>query len=445
MKSKAYSYSLSLIFLTLCIDGFTVKPFTTRTPTSRRSITNFLVHTSTNADSISAEKKETERPKRRRRRYVKNLKPGAHYDLSEDELYTKTMNLLNTFGDIGEMTSGQAHEAGRQLISWSKRCTLQSGEMSELLLRRLVSERDAGNQNSKPSVKLFNSCMNAWTHSGHENGYEKALDLLKDMNSYVQTHKEISPKQHLIEKCYFTVIDGCCKAKTSTSADIASELLEKMDSGRQLKHYNAVLNTYASIYDHISVERLFRHVKDLAKKDKNMSPNRTTYNIVIKSLSGSKKMHCVRKAEEVLLEMEKLFYEGNKHISPDKITYTSILAAWSRICNKQAVEKAEMYLEKMNEMYKKGNEKVKPDLVTYNTVLSIIANSGVADAGERSLSILDKMELLHELGDDVKPNLISYNAVSQELEFATLTALKYHLLCSIFRVRLSAGDQNIFK
>ncbi len=322
------------------------------------------------------------------------------------------MNFLNDHSEIGQMTSGHAHEAGKQLISWSKRSSLQSGEMSELLLRRLISERDANNLNSKPSVKLFNSCMNAWTKSGHEYGYQKALDLLKDMNRYIQTHREIIPRQHQIEKCYSTVIDGCCKAKTSASADIASELLRKLDSGRQLKHYHAVLNAYASIYDHVSVLKLFRHMKIKAETDASISPNRTTYNIVIKSLSGSKKMHCVHKAEDVLLEMEKRFYEGDKHIAPDKITYTSILAAWSRIGNKQAVEKAEMYLEKMNEMYKKGNDKVKPDLVTYNTVLNIIANSGTTDAGERSLRILDKMELLHELGDQVKPNLISYNAVS---------------------------------
>ena len=369
----------------------------------------------TNTKTITKEQKHDGQIKKRRRNNAKKLKPGAYHDLSDDELREKTMMLLESCVDIGGMTSGQAHEAGKQLISWSKRRSLQSGEMSELLLRRLILDKDAGNQNSKPSVKLFNHCMNAWTKSGNDDGYQKALDLLKDMNTFVQTHREVLPKQHQIEKCYVTVIDGCCKAKTRRSADIARELLGKMDSGRQLRHYNAVLNSYASMYDHISVLDLFWQMKELSKTDRNMTPNRTTYNIVIKSLSGSKDMRCVQKAEEILLEMEQAFYEGNKFISPDKISYTSILAAWSRVCNKQAVEKAEMYLDKMSKMYMKGNEKIKPDLVTYNTVLSIIANSGTADAGERSLKILDKMELLHELGDEVKPNLISYNAVSWEM------------------------------
>ena len=353
---------------------------------------------------------------KRRRRGRHNLKPGAHYDLTEEELFSKTTELLEKCGDIGNMTAGQAHEAGRQLISWSKRHTHKSGEVSELLLRRLISERNAGNQYAKPSVKLFNSVMNAWTKCGRDCGHIKALELLKEMNVYVQKHQDAATKRLHIAKCYCTVIDGCCKAKSKTGkeADIAYELLEKMDLGRQTKHYNAVLNAYASIYDYNSVIRIFQDMKKLSELgNKTVEPNRTTYNIMIKSLSGSKKMHCVRKAEEVLFEMENAFLNGNKHIAPDKISYTSILSAWSRTCTKQAIEKAEMYLEKMNNMYSNGNNKVKPDSVTYNTVLSIIANSRSFDAGDRGLDILEKMEQLYELGDaDVKPNLISYNAVS---------------------------------
>ena len=342
-----------------------------------------------------------------------NLKPGAYHDSTEEEIYTKTMDLLQNCGEVGEMTAGQAHEAGRLLIAWSKRYVPQSGEMSELLLRKLVSEKAAGNQKAKPGLNLFNSCMNAWIKCGKANGYQKAFDLLEYLNEYLNTHSGKIPKQQQLAKCYATVIAGCCSVKTKSSADVACELLEKMDIDRQVKHYNAVLNIYASIYDHKSVLRIFQQMKELRDAgEKSVAPNRTTFNIVIKALSGCKEMNCVRKAEEILTEMENAYFDGNRGISPDKISYTSILAAWSHICNKQAVEKAEMYLERMHIMYNEGNRHAKPDAVTYNTVLNIIANSRSFDAGARSLKILSSMEQLHELGaKGVKPNLISYNAV----------------------------------
>ena len=355
------------------------------------------------------------RPSRRSsKRRNQNLKPGAYHDVPEDELHVKTMDLLQNCGEIGEMTAGQAHEAGKLLIAWSKRYFLQSGEMSELLLKKLVSEKAAGNEKAKPGVKLFNSCMNAWIKCGKANGYQNALNLLEDLNEYVLTNPNTNwKKQEQIAQCYSTTIAGCCSAKTRSSADVACDLLEKMGKGREVKHYNAVLNIYASLYEHESVLKIFQRIKELSDAgEKRVTPNRTTFNIVIKALSGSKEIGCVHKAEEILTLMEDAYYNGNKFISPDKISYTSILAAWSRICNKESVEKAEMYLERMQMMYKDGNRKVKPDTVTYNTILNIVANSRIIDAGERCTRILSSMEQLHELGDNsVKPNIVSYNAV----------------------------------
>jgi hypothetical protein len=246
------------------------------------------------------------------------------------------------------------------------------------------------------------------------NGYRKALDLLKELNIYVQTHTDIPAGKEDIAKCYGTVIDGCCRAKTRLSADLALELLEKMDTGRDIKYFNAVLNAYATLYDHRSVWKIFQRMKSMRESGEiDFGPNRTSYNIVIKSLSGSNEMDCVRRAEAILSEMERAYFDGDRLISPDKISYTTILSAWSKISNKQAVQKAEMYLERMHKMASEGNTDVKPDCVTYNTILNVIANSNVIDSGERSLKVLNRMEELYEQGDlDVKPNLISYNAVS---------------------------------
>uniref|UniRef100_A0A7S3Q1M9 Pentacotripeptide-repeat region of PRORP domain-containing protein n=1 Tax=Chaetoceros debilis TaxID=122233 RepID=A0A7S3Q1M9_9STRA len=444
---------------------------------------------------------------------------GPYHDLSTSKLKIKTMSLLQSF-DVGEMTAGQAHECGKLIIAWSKRvkqgrsrnrisknsiettsrsrshhhhpnkkssakyvayAAHQAGDMADRLLRRLLQEKEAGNDHAKPSVNLYNSAMNAWTKCGDEAGAQRSLDLLMlmqsnmmisaqnnstdsngmdtgmddlkmkmdiknydririiDSNRKKAIEKELKSSEKLdqigqdvnqrkiphhkesihLAKCYLTAVNGCCKVKTIKSVDIATHiLLEQMEElqhngGRETRHFNAVLNAYASMYDHKSVLSLFQRMKELyLGGEVNIKPNSISYNIVIKALSGERRMSCVSKAENVLQEMEDAFYNGDKDMTPDKISYTSTLAAWARFCSKQALEKAELYLGRMIEMYGKGNTKVKPDTVTYNTVLNIIANGKSIDAGTRSLKILENMEKLFEFGDeDVKPNIVSYNAV----------------------------------
>ncbi len=286
--------------------------------------------------------------------------------------------------------------------------------------------------------------MNAWTKCGDKRGSQKSLEVLRLMesdmvengttgiqmmsknNSQIGQGDPTSPKRKkkkqpmLVAKCYLTAIDGCCRDKTKKSADVASHILVHQmqglqnNGGRETRHFNAVLNAYASMYDHPSVLKLFQKMKEMYENGEvNVKPNQISYNIVIKSLSGGKTLGCVKKAERILQEMEDAFYNGDKDMTPDKISYSSTLAAWARFCNKQAVEKAEQYLERMEVMYEKGNTKVKPDTVTYNTVLNILANGKSRDAGARALKILDNMEKLNELGDEgTKPNIVSYNAVS---------------------------------
>lgn len=347
-----------------------------------------------------------------KRHRQRDLSKGAYSNLSEEELYTKTINHLATCNQVGNMTGNQIQETGKLLVAWSKRRVMQSGEMSESLLRRLVDEKVAGNEKARPSVNHFNSCMNAWIKCGRAIGYQKAIELLKDLNIYLQTHDNV-PNDDEVSKCYGTVIAGCIKNKSRSSADLACEILEKMDSGREVKHYNSVMNAYASLYDHKAVLRIFQKMKEMSNAgEENVRPNRTTYNIVIKSLSGCQEMKCIRMAERILAEMENSHRKGVKNISPDRISYTSMLTAWSRVCTKQSVDKAEMYLQKMTNAANKGNRHVRPDTVTYNAILNIIANSNLFDSGRRSLKILSKMEKLYELGDrDLKPNVISYNAV----------------------------------
>jgi hypothetical protein len=417
-ESEAFAYSSS--------SSSSRRGVSSSNPISSKTVSSLLSSSFSPGNELKVKKttnsennnQNTSNNTRRKRNKPTFKRKGNYPNISEKQLYTQTNHLLDNCGENGLMTRDHIQQARRLLLDWSKRPFAKSaGEMSERLLQKLVVEKECGNPHSKPSIDLFNACMNCWMKCDKMNGYRKALDLLKSLNVYVQTHKDIPAEKEHIAQCYGTMIDGCCRAKTRISADLALELLERMDSGRDIKYFHAVLNAYATLYDHKSVWKIFQRMKSMREKGEiDFGPNRTSYNIVIKSLSGSNEMDCVRRAEGILSEMERAYFHGDRLISPDKISYTTVLSAWSKISNKQAVEKAEMYLERMHKMASQGNTEVKPDCVTYNTILNVIANSKTIDSGERSLKILNRMEELYQLGDaDVKPNLISYNAVSLNL------------------------------
>ncbi len=128
---------------------------------------------STSATTGTLRHHQNRRRRGRKRRFP--LKPGPYHDLSSAELQVKTISLLKNT-KVGQMTAGEAHECGKLIISWSRRASPSSsssipiqtnhdteqidkslsGKMAERLLRRLVKEKDVGNELAKPSANLYN-------------------------------------------------------------------------------------------------------------------------------------------------------------------------------------------------------------------------------------------------------------------------------------------------
>lgn len=328
------------------------------------------------------------------------------------ESYENTRDHLETIA-IGTFTAGQAHETGKQIFALSKRNSDISGPMCDMLIRRLVEEKQANNTHSKLSPKLFNSAIDALIKSKDVHGYQKAVDLISMMHDTIEVTSSNSKQ---VAKCYWAIIEGCQKTKSKAAADAAFNLFHKLETlgigNRDVMHLNIILSTYESAHDHKSVFQIWKMIKEGQMSD--MKLNRRTFNIIIKALVSTNSMRCIRRAEEILNIMEQSYKHEDASTTPDRFTFTLILSAWAHVglSYDKSIEKCEEYLTRMQKLHEKGLVKVKPDRITYNTVLNIIANSKAPKAGAKCLKILEKMDLLYECGDrNVRPSTASYNSV----------------------------------
>lgn len=338
---------------------------------------------------------------------------GTRDDKALDcELYENTREHLDTIA-IGNFTAGQAHETGKQIFAWSKRNSDISGQMCNMLIRRLVDEKQSNNPHSKLSPNLFYTTISALIKSNDHHGYQKAVDLISVMHDNIEVTTSHSKQ---VAKCYMTIIEGCQKSKSKAAADTAFDLFQKLETigfgNRDVKHLNIILSAYESAHDHKSVFKIWKMIKEGQMND--IKLNRRTLNIIIKTLVSTNSMRCIRRAEEILNDMEKSYKNEDASTTPDRFTFTLILSAWAHVglSYDKSIEKCEEYLTRMQKLHEKGLVKVKPDRITYNTVLNIIANSKAPKAGAKGLKILEKMDLLYQWGDkNVRPSTASYNSV----------------------------------
>jgi hypothetical protein len=186
-------------------------------------------------------------------------------------------------------------------------------------------------------------------------------------------------------KCYVAVLDGWCKSPYKDASTQAEAVLRKMVSLgiHSVKHYNNVMNRIATSGKPDAgneAERLLNELIEMYKAgNKEMTPDRSSFNTVIKAFAHSGGKNGSRNARRILsmLENPSKFGLHNSDIVADKVTYTSIMMAWANGneyggCDVDAGEKAEQLLRRMEHVYEsKGDLRMRPDTATYNAVIKV--------------------------------------------------------------------------
>lgn len=137
-----------------------------------------------------------------------------------------------------------------------------------------------------------------------------------------------------------------------------------------------------------------------------------TYNVVIDAWSKSREDGAAKRAEDILLGMEKQYAEGNESVRPNRASFNNCIKAWVRNGSySTAVAKSEALINYMADLHHRDPKAFPPPCRRgYNLLLYAYAHSGLPDAGERANAVL--LEMQNNSNDEwIAPDINTYNLV----------------------------------
>lgn len=279
------------------------------------------------------------------------------------------------------------------MTAWSKRVNMQPNHNSndedkstpsapvvlESLLKRLIDERQAGNELALPTAYEYNMVISAWAEVAHQR------KQLNNNNNNAPQQKEQTKQQQY-------------DATTTTSKQAAARalyilrLLQRAHDREKRPallpnsfSFTKVLAALSHAKDHAKAKTTLRWMEALYDRNlnRNAKPNDSGYTYVLNSIADSGDATAGAEAEQVLHQMNG---------TATTLHYTVAIKAWMKQESRQGAEQAEQLFHNMP---------VQPDIFTYGSLINAWAVSGMREYGaERADAI---MQLLRD-DPHVKPN-----------------------------------------
>jgi len=282
----------------------------------------------------------------------------------------------------------------------------------------------------KVNLNTFNFLIDGWAFSGEPDACDKAMILLDRMEDMYYKYGENSPVCPDV-RSYTKVINALSRSKRRDSANLAEQLLYKMDRLAESGENPSVKpNTFtytAAIEAQVmsgmegspekAEELLVKMIDKFQSGDPDVLPNARCFNAAISSYAKSARPGAAQQAEILFDRLEGLYMSGLDKAKPNSFNYNSLITAWANCPDQEdengvcSARKAQGILERMEQCYAAGDEFCKPTTVSYNAVIDAYAKSKQEEAAERAEQVLRRMGALYKEGADIKPNTRSFNTV----------------------------------
>lgn len=326
-------------------------------------------------------------------------------------LQDMTTTLIET--TPGDLSDSQVQQSHRLLDAWShlERPSHQHALQAEILLKRVVDERMAGNSLAQLNVKDYNCLLEGWARSGSG---EAAAERCEQIVMEMQAHS-IRPNVSSF-KAILMAWRQCTNSPESC----------------------------------LRAQRILEYMVDLHQAQQLACPDADCFDICLQLWARSEHPDAPHRAEQLLGTMEQLYQAGHTSLKPRVTSFNAVLAAWSKNANIEravlvlgfmehlaatgetpgpdmvsystvisglakhpnGVRSAEILLKRLEEGYKNGNSKLEPDPMLYNAVLLAWSKSYVPGAYRRARSILSRqMQLSEQTGGNFRPDVYGFTTV----------------------------------
>lgn len=341
--------------------------------------------------------------------------------------------------------------------AWARTPGPQSPVHAEAILRRIFDLHESGSE-IRPSEHAFTSVMNAWANSERNDAPERVAAIMHIMEGMVVIDNRSSvnampytilikawgrlasrsagrKKKECADKILRVVFHMEERGVTPTAPthnaiivalhDVWSthgvfyflELEEKFRDGlveMNTRTFNCGLNAIATMNKPDQAEQamaVLQRMYQYAEKNKNIRPDETTFNIILKVLSKSRSKDAALKANQLLHEMDDM-----PAVRPTYISYLTCIMAWGRSEDPGKFAHVQQLLSHFQETHRKRRLGGTLTVAPFNAALSVCANNnGMPELNSQALSTaLSIMEELRKL-NSILPNQITYSTLFQAI------------------------------
>lgn len=381
-----------LIFLPVCISGFTTQTFLIR--------------------QGCANSKNIRIP-----HFVKSGWGDASCE--NEQILEATSALFYGSGPHGTLSEDDLDSFFPVMRFWAKNSTPGGFSRVEKLLARLEAELEAGNSAPRDMYKCYTVALDMFGKTGNS---EKAEGILSRMEERGKKDKSLSPTRatyNAMMRAYTR------KGDMKSAVEILHSMESSSDVNPTIVDYNVILAGYAKLGQARHGEELLARMISLCRVQRtdNLAPDLYSYNTIIDAWSRSNEPGKGIRAQEILSTLIERSKAGEVDLTPDAMTFSSALSAMARGgASIEQIEElwaeAEMlgfgsdsYLssivldayasrnslgsaEKAEEMLKRLEKGGMATQLTYNTVLKAWKVRGNDEGLAHAESIFDEMKSL---------------------------------------------------
>lgn len=314
------------------------------------------------------------------------------------------------------------------LRAWAQCGQADAAENAQRVLDKLEDMYRSGKTSVRPNFVCYTTTMGAWGNSRRKDALDKMETILRQMEDAYEKTLEADVRPNTVS--YVTAIDAfirrsdkdaatraqatvdrmlrlyakglghvrptrtifnCLihaysKSKAPDAATKAEKIFKWMEAqgraGDDLVRPDevslcAVLNVWANQGTDVGAERarqIWNQVKSVSAQERGFELTISMPNIVIKAIARSKDPDAVKKAEQVIVELENDYRSGKSDLRPDVTTASSVInaAAYYSGGPEGRSEAWETAIRTFHKIEQWGNSR--PNNITYGTLLKAIAN-----------------------------------------------------------------------
>lgn len=285
----------------------------------------------------------------------------------------------------------------------------EAAEHADRLLEEMKADTSG---NCKPDVVTYATAISAWAASGmRAHAVSRAEELLRE----IEESEDIQVNTVVLN----AVMSSWVKSRNPAAAKRTEEILRQMELSPIVQpdlisynsHLHALSFSSSPTRPHFAKraeEILMQLEKGFANKTYSFAPNIFSYNLALETICRAQESSAQIRTARWLKKMVK-----SEHVDPDSFSFNQVLSALANSNQEGAADTALQLLRYMDEAYKGGVHRYAPPTHrSFLAVLSAYAGTGGREAADQAQSLLDEMKTRYKNGEyRLKPTSACYNYV----------------------------------